>query len=285
MPASGLDESRAHSAVIAGIEMAWSELACSGPAVQAPPLVLVHGFTGHRDDFIGVMPELARHRRVIAPDLRGHGDSHSPTSVSEYSFDHVVKDLLGLLEHLGIPRCDLLGHSMGGMVSLRFALAHPERIRSLIFLCSGPEVPTTLDREAFEKAAAIAEEHGMETLRKLSDAVIRERPSSIRESWGERFWSHRERRFAAMSPAAYRGLGEAIFDSDSLVSRLWEVDVPALVLVGEEDADWRVGAALFESHLPRAIHRTIPGAEHHPHQENTEAWLEAVEEFLSAQAA
>jgi 2-succinyl-6-hydroxy-2,4-cyclohexadiene-1-carboxylate synthase len=282
MPASGVDESRPHSAVIAGVQMAWSERACSGPVEQGLPLVLVHGFSGHRDDFIGVMPELARHRRVIAPDLRGHGDSHSPASVSEYSFDHVVKDLLGLLAHLGIPRCDLLGHSMGGMISLRFALAHPERIRSLIFLCSGPEVPTTLDREAFEKAAAIAEEHGMETLRKLSDG---ERPSSIRESWGERFWSHRARRFSAMSPAAYRGLGEAIFDSDSLVPRLWEVDLPALVLVGEEDADWREGAALFEAHLPRAIHRTIPGAEHHPHQENTEAWLEAVEEFLSAQAA
>jgi pimeloyl-ACP methyl ester carboxylesterase len=281
MPASGLDQSEAHRAEIGGVELAWSELACSAPVEEGPPLVLVHGFTGHRDDFIGVLPALARRRRVIAPDLRGHGDSHSSAATSDYTFEQVVNDLFGLLEHLGIDRCDLLGHSMGGMITLRFALAHPDRVRALIFLCTGPEVPATLDRTGFEKASAIAAEHGMETLQTILEKIGRENISPIQAAWGERLWMHHRRRFASMTPTSYAGLGAALFESGSLVSRLAEIDAPTLIVVGEADRDWLPGADLFEAHLPNATRVTIAEAEHHPHQENPEAWLEAVEAHLA----
>ncbi len=174
MPASGVDESAFRRARIGDLRLAWSEAEPASEEVGAaqPPLVLVHGFTGHRDDWIGVMPELARHRCVIAPDLRGHGNSEVITDASGYSFDQMVKDLHGLLEHLAIARCDLLGHSAGGMVALRLALAHPESLRSLILLNTAPETPKMLEREAWLSAVEIAEARGMAALQSILESAF-----------------------------------------------------------------------------------------------------------------
>jgi pimeloyl-ACP methyl ester carboxylesterase len=90
------------------------------------PFVLVHGFTGSRDDWREVAPILARERRVVAPDLRGHGGTTNVGRADAYSFDVLAQDLIGCLDALGIERCDLLGHSMGGSVAMRATLAAPE---------------------------------------------------------------------------------------------------------------------------------------------------------------
>jgi pimeloyl-ACP methyl ester carboxylesterase len=281
MPASGVDESDFESVRIGDVDMAWLE---AGPpasrADASPPLVLVHGFTGHRDDWIEVLPALSAHRRAIAIDLRGHGDSESKSATSSYSFEQLVKDLRGLLDHLGIDRCDLLGHSVGGMVVLRFALAHPERVRSLIFMNTAPEVPEALSRDAWLKATEIAEARGMGFLQDLSEKVGRHEADPILATWGERYWLHQRRRLRAMTPESYRGVGAALFESESLVSRLGEVQLPSLVIVGEGDHEFLPGAELFDAHLPNAWRVTIPDSGHHPHQENKAAWLAAIEEFL-----
>lgn len=279
-PMTGVDESAPERVRIGDLELAWLELGPTAPepaASPVPPLVLVHGFTGHRDDFIGIAPTLARHRRVIAPDLRGHGDSDSPAGASGYSFELLLRDLEGLLDHLDVPRVDLLGHSFGGMVTLRFALAYPERLRSAVFLNTAPELPPLLPREGYEKASAIAEARGMAGLQAILEKAGRASPDPIVESWGERFWRHHRRRFCAMTPTSYRALGRVLFESESLVDQLSSLDLPSLVIVGEGDIEFLPGADLFEAHLPRAQRVTIPGAGHHPHQENTPAWLDAME--------
>lgn len=85
MPVSGLDESAPRRTRIGEAEFAWIE--ASPGQTREPPRVWIHGFTGHRDDFIGVVPELSRKRRVIAPDLRGHGDSIGIAGVYGWNFD------------------------------------------------------------------------------------------------------------------------------------------------------------------------------------------------------
>lgn len=283
MPVSGVDESTCQRARIGDIELGWVEFGPTGSEEERdglPPLVLVHGFTGHHDDWIEVLPSLGIRRRTIAIDLRGHGDSDSPSDPSSYSFEQLVKDVLGLLDHLEIDRCDLLGHSVGGMVVLRFALAHPDRVRSLILMNTAPEVPEALSRDAWEKASEIAEARGMAFLQELSEKMGRLAADPILATWGERYWSHQRRRLCTMSPASYRGVGRALFDSESLVPRLGEIDLPSLVLVGDGDHEFLPGAALLEAHLPKMRRVTLPDAGHHPHQENKTAWLEAVEAFL-----
>ncbi len=284
MPVSGNDESEPRRAHIGDGEFKWIDQPISSEAApqraDSPPLLLVHGFTGHRDDFIEIAPELAKRRRVIAPDLRGHGDSYDQAGPYGWSFEQIVKDLVGLLDHLEIDRCDLFGHSMGGMVSLRFALAHPERVRSLIFMCTAPELPVSLSRKGFEIGAEIAAAHGIDRLQELMEKAGRENCSDSIAGWGERYWLHHRRRLRAMTPESFHGIGSAFFDSDSLVARLPEIEAPTLVIVGEHDADFLPGTDLFAQHIRSATRVTIPGAEHHPHQENKQAWRKAVEDHL-----
>jgi pimeloyl-ACP methyl ester carboxylesterase len=278
MPASGLDHSKPHRARVGGMEMAWIE---AGEARSGePPLVLVHGFTGHRDDFLGVLEPLVEQRRVLVPDLRGHGDSSSEPGDLGWNFDQLINDLIAFLDHLEIDRCDLLGHSMGGMLTLRLALAHPERIRSLIFMCTAPRLPESISRRGFEVGAEIAAARGMDGLQVLMEKAGRADCSDTIATWGNRYWPHHQRRLCAMTPESFHGIGRAFFDSESLVDRLPEIMAPTLVMVGEFDSDFLPGADLFEAHLPNVTRVTLPGAEHHPHQENPSAWHAALETHL-----
>ncbi len=103
---------------------------------SGPPFVFVHGFTGSKLDFCDQLEWFEDTRRSIAFDQRGHGES---SNYGPYSFDQLVADLLGFLDQLGIEQCDLLGHSLGGMVAMRAVLKHPRRFRSLILMDTAAE--------------------------------------------------------------------------------------------------------------------------------------------------
>ena len=122
----------------------------------------------------------------------------------------------------------------------------------------------------------------MDGFQPLAERAMRNEPFPGLPAWGdaERYFAHHRRRHASMTPESYREVGTTFFESESLVERLPEVAMPALVLVGAQDHEWLPGADLFEQHLPAAHRITIEGAEHHPHQENRAAFLEALETHL-----
>jgi pimeloyl-ACP methyl ester carboxylesterase len=95
----------------------------------APPLVLLHALAEGAADWDGVAPRFARHWRVYAPDLRGHGRSDWPGA---YSVELMRADVLGFLDALELNRVDLIGHSMGGLVAYLLAGDHPQRVGRLI---------------------------------------------------------------------------------------------------------------------------------------------------------
>jgi 3-oxoadipate enol-lactonase len=95
----------------------------------APPLVLLHGLGEGSADWDGVAPAFARHWRVYAPDLRGHGRSDRP---GDYSVELMEADVLGFLDAMELDRVDLIGHSMGGLVGYLLAGDHPQRVGRLI---------------------------------------------------------------------------------------------------------------------------------------------------------
>jgi len=110
---------------IGGLRLAYQVW---GPA-DAPPLVLLHALGESAADWGGVAPAFARHYRVYAPDLRGHGRSDWP---GEYSVELMRADVLAFLDGLALDRVDLIGHSMGGLVAYLLAGEHPGRVRRLI---------------------------------------------------------------------------------------------------------------------------------------------------------
>ncbi len=117
-------------AEVNGIRMGYHE---AGPASDAPPLVLCHGW-----------PELAfswRHQikalsqagiRVIAPDQRGFGATDRPEAVEAYDIEHLTGDLVGLIDHLDIDKAIFIGHDWGGFVVWQMALRHPARVAGVV---------------------------------------------------------------------------------------------------------------------------------------------------------
>ena len=100
-----------------------------------PVLLLIHGITSSSATWDPVMPALARHAHVIAPDLLGHGDSDKPKT--DYSLGAFASVLRDLLEYLGHPRVTVVGHSLGGGVAMQFAYQYYDHIERLVLVSSG----------------------------------------------------------------------------------------------------------------------------------------------------
>jgi 3-oxoadipate enol-lactonase/2-succinyl-6-hydroxy-2,4-cyclohexadiene-1-carboxylate synthase len=258
------------------VTIAWDEAG----DVCAPALLVLHGFTGHRDDFVDLRRELSATRRVITPDLRGHGASGRASNPASYTFDGLIEDSRQLLAHLGLGTIDLLGHSFGGMVALRFALTEPARVRSLTLAGTSPEAPTGVTLESLEPGIRIALEHGMDELQRRAEAAGRRRHQPWLEGWADAYWQHHARRYREMSPAAYAGLARTMATQAPVTPRLAEIRCPTLIVVGEHDTQFLAGAALLEQGIPGAKRVTLPNAGHHPHQEARAAFVDALRQHL-----
>lgn len=101
-------------------------------------VVLLHGFPDSHLVWRKQIPALVEAGyRVIAPDLRGFGDSDMPANVSDYELEHLVADLAGLLDALGIERVRLVGHDWGAVWGWAFCIAHPQRVVRYVAMSVG----------------------------------------------------------------------------------------------------------------------------------------------------
>ena len=117
------------------VEIHGNRLAYRDTGAGDEVVVLLHGMAGSSDTWAGIIPELAKSHRVIAPDLLGHGRSAKPRG--DYSLGAFAVGLRDLLDELGIDRATVVGHSLGGGVAMQFLFQHPEYCRRLILVSSG----------------------------------------------------------------------------------------------------------------------------------------------------
>jgi pimeloyl-ACP methyl ester carboxylesterase len=111
----------------------------------APPVVCVHGYTSSAQAFNAPARHLRERFHVIAPDVRGHGESAwSPDGA--YQYRDQVADLAAIADQLGLERFSLIGTSMGGIIAMTYAEAHPERLAHLIINDIGPDAETGSQR-------------------------------------------------------------------------------------------------------------------------------------------
>jgi pimeloyl-ACP methyl ester carboxylesterase len=118
---------------------------------DGPPLVMLHGLSGHARTWDHTAAALSDRYRVLALDQRGHGDSDW---APEYGIGLMAADLLAFMDALQLREVTLMGLSMGGLVSFVFAAAHPERVRRLMVLDIGPEIAPAGSRNVAAATAA-----------------------------------------------------------------------------------------------------------------------------------
>jgi pimeloyl-ACP methyl ester carboxylesterase len=237
-----------------------------------PPLLLVHGFTGGRDDFAGVLDALGEDRRVVAVDLPGHGGSAGPDDPAAYGLGALAAWVLRFADAAGLGEHHLLGHSLGGLIAQRAAALGSERLRSLTLMDTGLGA---LREEASERIVAIAlaaRDEGPEAAlaRSLDGAEL---PADEHAAALARFRS--------LHPAAVVGGARGLVGAAPLGAFLRGIDIPVLVVHGEDDEAWRPNEQrLLARTVAGAVHAIVPGAAHSPQREAPEAWTAIVRGFL-----
>jgi pimeloyl-ACP methyl ester carboxylesterase len=215
----------------------------------------------------GQIEALAKRHRLIVWDMRGHGQSDYPDDPSAYSEALTVGDIAALLDQVGAAKAIVGGLSLGGYMSLAFYRAHPERVRALLIIDTGPGFKKDDARETWNKRALETaerfEHHGLDVLKSAS----RER-SSV---------SHRD---ASGLARAARGM---LTQRDArVIEILPEIKVPSLVVVGADDTPFLAASDYMAAKIPGARKAVIPAAGHAVNIDQPQAFIDAVVPFLDA---
>ncbi|MFC0532475.1 alpha/beta fold hydrolase [Phytohabitans kaempferiae] len=241
------------------------------------PLVLVHG---HPFDRSMWRPQVERFSRagwrVIAPDLRGYGES--TVVPGKTTLDVFARDIAALLDHLGVDRFVLGGLSMGGQIVLECHRLFPHRLRGLVLADTSAPADSETARAARLATAERLLREGMgpyaeEVLTKMvAPANVRALPEVAAHVLGMMRGTDPEG-----AAAALRGRAER----PDYVAMLAEVAVPALVVVGAADEFTPVAdARLMSDAIPEATLVVVEGAAHMPNLERPAAFDEALQAFL-----
>lgn len=247
-------------------------------------LLLLHGFTGAKEDFADYFDRLAeRGWHVVAPDLRGHGASDHPPAKEDYSLDLLEADVLALADDLGWDRFVLLGHSMGGMVSQAIAVHHPRRVEALVLMDTIPGRPAGGVTLLVFKAAGRV--FGMKTMARFARKPPPRSPESVRRLYAERpsYGEEVQAKILASSPAMARAMMSELSGRPDSLPALRSLDLPVLVIAGEHDMPGFVaGSQAMAAAIPGAALTVLDGAAHSPQFETPDAWWATLAGFLDA---
>lgn len=245
------------------------------------PVVLGHSFLCNGEMWQEQVRVLANSYRIINVDLRGHG--RSGPAYRPFSLYDAVEDVIAVLDLLGIRRAVWCGLSIGGMVAIRATLSHPDRVAALVLLDSDAGSETLLRKLKYRAMGIGTRTIGIRPFlsaitRLMFGSTTRRRNPGLVRQW--------RNAFAAVDvPSALKCL-DALMDRDSVVPRLREIEVPCLVMVGEEDRSLppalsrRIHEGLRDSTL-----RVVRGAGHLSALEQPTQVNEAITGFLSARLA
>jgi pimeloyl-ACP methyl ester carboxylesterase len=270
----------AHTLRVNGVDLAWWEQG------SGATLVLCHGFTGSSHDFSEQVDALAASRRVVTVDHRGHGQSTKTRTLEGYSIEQLSSDLAAFLEAVGDGPVDLLGHSMGGRMSLHAVLNRPDLVHSLVLMDTSAwsfvppdESIRALVRawiEAFDPTQGMPEKLGPFG---PEDALIE---AAMPAAW----LAEKQRIFSGMDAYAVKALGLALMvDMDqgetTLRAELPSITCPTTVIAGEHDHPLVDQAPELAAEVADGTLVVIPGAYHSPQLTHPENWRTALDEHLA----
>jgi len=233
---------------------------------QGPVLLLSHGYGSTRHMWDGQHRAFGDRWRVVSWDMRGHGESDSPADPTQYSAALTVVDIAALLRHVGAERAIIGGLSLGGYVSLAFALAHPAMTQALVICDSGPgyrnpEARAQWNARAQERAASL-EAKGLDALGRRS----RETQQAVHRS---------------AQGLAHAARGMLAQEGSQVIDGLASIRVPTLVIVGDQDQPFVAPSEYMAKKIPGARLAVIPGAGHSSNLDQPEVFNRVLREFLA----
>lgn len=252
-------------------------------AGEGPPVVLVHGLTGAASNFVSLAPLLARRFRVLVPELPGHGGSQAlPAAPNLDAFAEPIRDVAAAE---GMLPAVFVGHSLGGLVSLRLAMRRPESVRGLVLAgCAGIASATRWAEFWLTFFGRLQLGRKIAPYREL----IAERPRLRHGPFG--YWGASDPE--ALAPAQVEGFlagpgrhtdtwsaMEVLVRDDPRID-LERVTAPALVLWGARDHQVPIDDAFEFARRLRAPLRTIADCGHLLVGERPDACADAIEAFL-----
>lgn len=255
-----------------------------GPA-EAPPVVLLHGITGHARVWDHLAERLLPGRRVLALDQRGHGDS-DPAPDDDYRVGAMADDVAAFAGSLRLDRFALVGHSMGGRIAIKYAADHAARLERLVIIDIGPDInlaglQRVRDMMAKSPERIESEEWAVEYIRRanpLQDVrMLRERVRHglKRLPDGELTWKYA------------KGLRDMMREGRRDAVDLWEplprIPCPTLIVRGaESDILAPEVAKKMAERLPDGHVVEIEGAGHTVPADRPEEFVREIRAFLGA---
>lgn len=242
------------------------------------PVVFIHAFPLSKDMWAPQLSALAKGRRLVSYDLRGHGPADPGDGL--YTMDLYAAELFELMDTLGIERAVLVGLSMGGYVALRAASMKPARLRGLVLADTRAEPDTNQAKAMRAAAMASIAEKGMGP---FADEFVKNLFSPAALAAGRPCVEEAKRIMKANKPLGVRGALLALAARMDAAPWLPEIKVPTLVVVGEDDAlTPRANSETIAKAVPGARLAVIPRAGHLSNLENPDAFNQALDEFLSS---
>ena len=206
---------------------------------EGVPILFVHEFAGDHRSWEPQLREFGRRYRCIVYAARGYKPSDVPSDPEAYSYLHVMRDAVAMLDHLNIEQAHIVGLSMGGYTALQVALHHPRRVRSLLLAGAGSGSERWYTEEFHERSRELAaqfEQEGSASVAATYGRSASRIPFELKDPRGfaefaARLAEHDAQGSAHMS-RGFQGARPSLYDFEKDIRNL---TTPALVVVGDED--------------------------------------------------
>ncbi|GAB4341799.1 MAG: alpha/beta hydrolase [Candidatus Abyssubacteria bacterium] len=210
-------------ATVNGIELSYLVADFTDPWKRDKQyLLLLHGWMGCKESWVRQIPFFSREFVVVAPDLRGFGQSAKPAR--GYALQEYVRDVAGLFDILSIRRAHLLGQSFGGIIAQLFAIQHPERTQSLVLWATRSEPTGSVDINA---VAQFIHTHGMAAFAETFSGNFADEAQPEITEWNKRLVAE------GKPHVAIETLNEV--SKVNLTDDLHKIAAPTLILASRED--------------------------------------------------
>ena len=241
----------------------YCEVVGTGPAV-----LFTHGFGATSEMFAPQRDALAATHTVVTWDMRGHGRSDYPADQDAYSPARVLGDMRALLDGHDIERAVIVGHSVGGYLSLRFRLFHPDRVNGLVLIGTAPGFRRDDRRDEWnrycKRRGAELDERGLDVLSRSPEVLA----AKHRDAKG---LAHAARGFLAQQDAA-------------VIDSLSAIDVPTLLIAGAQDVvdgyDYVAPTRYMAGKIPDAQYVCFEHSAHAPGLTEPDAFNLRLQAFL-----